>query len=138
MIQASELRLGISWIESYFVFHDGVSQISERPIKRLQVSLEDLKIISESKGFATYRPIPLTHEILLACGFEKHKNSNEYWTFWKLNNGWHICESHHDEPSAGVENGCFHYGEDYQKITSLHQLQNLYFALTNTELNYKP
>lgn len=82
-------------------------------------------------------PIPLTPEILLACGFG-YDRSNEYWTFYSLPNNWHIGESCHNEPSAGVEKGKFYWGENYKEIKSLHQLQNLYFALTGSELEYKP
>lgn len=77
-------------------------------------------------------PIPLTPEILRACTFEYEdmgddspyerwicKDYNELWV-WNYNNEeWMICLGN------GFEQGGFH---------SLHQLQNLYHALTNTEL----
>lgn len=96
-------------------------------------------IWSEGLAFETYgEPIPLTPDILQNAGFTKHKNSNEYWTFWWLANGWHIAESHHNEPSAGTEVGKFYWGDEYKEVKSLHQLQTLYFALTGKELTYKP
>lgn len=73
-------------------------------------------------------PIPLTEELLLKCGFEKHRDSyiddilpfdiswiNQCWT---LSYDTEFCTSYfcHD------------------KIEYLHQLQNIYFALTNEEL----
>lgn len=82
-------------------------------------------------------PIPLTPEILEKCGFKKHKNSNEYWTFWILPNEWRINQSHHNEPSAGVESGKFYWGEEYIEMTSLHHLQNFYFCHTGKELEVK-
>jgi len=85
-------------------------------------------------------PIPLTEEILLKCGFRMGKGkwgntfsimeSNgyvcmfdvEHWTDTDVNskyhNYWH---------TRGLLNG--------NKLKHLHQLQNLYFALTNQELN---
>ena len=68
-------------------------------------------------------PIPLTEEILLKFGFESKGN------FWfvkseikieKRNNGFSY----------------FRFREEI-KILSVHQLQNLYFALTGEELTFK-
>ena len=74
-------------------------------------------------------PIPLTPEILEKCGFE--------------NNGFY--RSHSDpymeiSPSAtgfilSVNGSEYEIGETFNH---LHQLQNLYFALTKAELNYQP
>lgn len=69
-------------------------------------------------------PIPLTEEILLKCGFDKFlkgiKCSDIYDTyrlgFFQIENHYGIYVFH------GVE------------IKHLHQLQNLYFALTGEEL----
>ena len=66
------------------------------------------------------KPIPLTEDILLKCGYWKleHKTINFVNTghsIWRLD-GRFYCE----------KNGV--------KINYLHQLQNLYFALTNQEL----
>lgn len=81
------------------------------------------------------QPIPISPEILLKCGFTKHENSNEYWNFWILSNGWHISEALHTEPSAGVKTGLCYWSDEYIEIKYLHQLQNLYFALTSQEMN---
>ena len=67
------------------------------------------------------RPIPLTPEILEKCGFE-----NSY----KFGMVWHNYLKRY----AVVVNG-----ESIENVPqNLHQLQNLYFALTGTELNYTP
>ncbi len=66
-------------------------------------------------------PIPLTKEWLLKFGFEfRVVYGNNFWT---LNNIL-IFED---------KNGNFEYSVGL-KIQSIHQLQNLYFALTNKEL----
>lgn len=82
-------------------------------------------------------PIPLSSEVLMKGGFTKSKHSNEYWSFWLLPNHWRISQAHHTEPSAGVEEGKFYYGDDYTEVKSLHHLQNLYFVLVGKQLEIK-
>lgn len=96
----------------------------------IQVGIQDLILISESVKGCNYEPIPLTEEWLLKCGFEsdtifgfniKYKKGNfELW-YSKQKNIFLVenlkiikCEPKY-----------------------LHQLQNLYFALTSTELIIK-
>lgn len=75
-----------------------------------------------------YEPIPLTEEILLKCGFEKGSNI--------------IGDCYYIEHDFGVSDfvlnitktSNFEIYELDLKIDYLHQLQNLYFALTNEEL----
>jgi hypothetical protein len=143
MIQVNELRIG-NWVETYSVMlagswydkegkQHGQDVLTEPTIRQKQIDILDLKIISESP-LATYRPIPLTPEILIACGFHKHNNAwvtadfdeknymKDYFTVWNMHEG----EYKLNTTQFAIE------------ITSLHQLQNLYFSLTQTELNYKP
>jgi hypothetical protein len=69
-----------------------------------------------------YEPIPLTEDWLLKFGFEK--------------------TSLHYFRKAGVliqaEDNCYecYLGSVVAKLEYVHQLQNLYFALTGTELEY--
>ena len=73
------------------------------------------------------KPIELTEEILLKCGFEKKEfdyfilkyGNNECYFSYKRNN-LELCRNMQTTASS--------------KIKYLHQLQNLYFALTNQEL----
>lgn len=71
------------------------------------------------------KPIELTEEILLKCGFEfKPKGEEVYEQFWICNDFeiWQHSEGFcHDFLNGG-------------DVNYLHQLQNLYFALTNEEL----
>lgn len=67
-----------------------------------------------------YKPIKLTEKILLKCGFEKEILEPIHYCIkgmciWKCNDMF-LCDKN------GVH------------IKHLHQLQNLYFALTNEEL----
>lgn len=87
-------------------------------------------------------PIPLTPEILDKCGFELRKRMSDRWAF---------LEGYYDYiPSQIVfkfsQDGLvvYTYDEQFEIIKEftylryIHQLQNLYFALTGEELNYKP
>lgn len=74
-----------------------------------------------------YEPIPLTEEWLLKfwfknVGIDKRKFCDVYFF-----NGVRLTLSN---------SGNMYYGK--LLISSVHQLQNLYFALTNEELIYKP
>ena len=71
-------------------------------------------------------PIPLTEEWLLKFGFEKKGVNRTRWTFWKID----LVED---------EKGIYSFDESriYIDIKYVHQLQNLYFALTNEELTYE-
>jgi hypothetical protein len=78
-------------------------------------------------------PIPLTPEILERCGFEEIYKSDftirfDYKLNGKIGAGWNLI------------NGHFHVryiGEKFTHVKHLHQLQNLYFALTGRELEIK-
>lgn len=77
-------------------------------------------------GYNDLRPIPLTPEILGNCGFRKdgltYKSKITLKQFFG-ENGKHFL--------FGYENANI-------DIFYLHQLQNLYFALTGEELTFKP
>jgi len=74
------------------------------------------------------KPIPLTEEILLKCGFEKRKdgdynlfNQSEVDIVLKSDFTSWTCDG------INFSVTCINY---------LHQLQNLYYAIANQELNY--
>lgn len=133
MIQAAELR-------GNWLIHEG---------EQMNLDTEQMHLLIGLNAFDELFPIPLTPEILIACGFK----ATEY-TKHKTNP--HIPQSIRDmdffdyrkytlliENPQGEYWRCF-YTTDPEtvaligKIESLHQLQNLYFGLTNTELNYQP
>jgi len=72
------------------------------------------------------KPIPLTEDWLLKFGFEK-KGS-----FYRIKNSRFVEVIMHDE---GID--VTNYSVLLPHIKSVHQLQNLYFALTNEELTIK-
>jgi len=114
-MEANEIRVG-NWLEW-----------NKKPFKVCAI----FRSVTENELWAKdnneLHPIPLTEEILLKCGFKYYKESNSYeldcgfsvpiWGKYDSENNLHVsCDE------IGIE---IHY---------LHQLQNLYFALTGQEL----
>lgn len=109
MIQPNELRIG-NWVN----YGD-----TNKPYK---IDLGDfVEIGMKEIDLSYFNPIPLTPEILEKAGFEY-----DQVTFFK--NDIHIGE---------FKSGLFLHStlnKVSPKITSVHQLQNLYFTLTGEEL----
>lgn len=74
-------------------------------------------------------PIPLTEESLIMYGFEEEVNS-KFVKFWRKS-GITIFHRYDLSPNE------FELSGFDLKIKHLNQLQNLYYALTNTELTIK-
>jgi hypothetical protein len=111
-MKASELRIG-----NYVYFHGDVEEIN----------IDHFNIFNIKKDGALL-PIPLTEEWLLRFGFEKNGNNQFILMegsvdilFNKDLNGW-TCD--------GIN-------FSINMTEHVHQLQNLYFALTGEELNFK-
>jgi hypothetical protein len=142
MINANELRIG-NWIADYeadssSVGHFQVEQLTKYVGSEIWIVYRNNSIKSKEVS-----PIELTEEILLKCGFIQSKNNYgntfhvldengftamftvEHWTKTEENskwkNNWH---------TTGLLKG--------NKLKYLHQLQNLYWCLTNEELIYTP
>lgn len=74
------------------------------------------------------QPIPLTHEILENCGFNRLTE--------KSYNGYKASIYSRSDIAIYFDDGILTWGLFLPlKIYYLHQLQNLYFALTGTELD---
>jgi hypothetical protein len=111
MVDSKELRIG-NWLQYPFI---GKSQIRDG---------SDIDNVYSDAGDA----IPLTSEILEACGFDKEgyffpTGVNEQYLQFR-NNTLSLCGS-----EACISGDCFDV-----KIEFLHQFQNLYFFLTGKEL----
>ncbi len=108
-MRANELRIG-NW-----VYYKGYGQVNFHSL--------DVLFIKHAKDF---NPIPLTPEILEACGFiwDSDDDGNTLAESYVLNNFvW----------SVGLKE-LYYNNEPVPHIEYLHQLQNLYFALIGTEL----
>ena len=85
----------------------------------------EVEIVDGGIGCNGTSPIPITKEWLLRLGFKKVGNREEYVVF-----GLRICKTTENEFI------CPDYDRDII-VNHLHQLQNLYFALTGQELTIK-
>ena len=115
-MNANELRIGNMVYKS---LKSGQGRTVINPI-----GCQDIVRIFEDIGSFNYAPIPITEDILLKCGFEYDFIS------YNLHFGidWH--------------NGVLRFSQGkgqtiFLPCTHLHQLQNLYFALTQKELTIK-
>lgn len=77
----------------------------------------------------SYFGIPITEQVLLDCGFKKKQ---DYIT------GVGLCYFYTKESVKYRIDSFFNIPVLSIKLKHLHQLQNLYFTLTGTELEYKP
>ncbi len=75
----------------------------------------------------TYKPIPITEEWLLQFGFEYFEENNSYQLFTEF--GFYIWGRINDGFNIYVNSD-----EVGENIKYIHTLQNIYFALTGTEL----
>lgn len=108
MIQASELRIG------NLVFLKSLNK---------NYTIEcgfDIEKIEDGEDAL---PIPLTEEWLIKFGFEKIGYE------WRLKQGWHWI--------SVDKNSFYILGKQLGLLENVHQLQNLYFALTGEELEIK-
>ena len=123
---ASELRIG-----NYVNI-----SLNDVEYNTIQIKVDERYYITQKNG--VYEPIPLTEDWLTKFGFKYINSNNSYLTYTKNNyylqmdvrkadNKWTIFD---DIISDLVE---------FAKvdITHVHQLQNLYFALTGKELKIK-
>jgi len=78
-------------------------------------------------------PIPLTEEWLIKCGFEKLSHYEEAHT--EEDYVWEIEAPR--SPVLFLVDGIFHEDNYGVKLQFVHQLQNLYYALTGSELTIK-
>jgi len=111
-MKARELRIG-NWVKS----GKGFYKVECITSKGLEYAIAD-NILWSGDG-VVFEPIPLTEEILLKCWFEPMQN----YTFILF-----IERNDNIVWQSDVEI-C-----NYKHVKYLHQLQNLYFALTNEEL----
>lgn len=82
-------------------------------------------------------PIPLTPEELEKCGFENKLSIAGFPTGLYQKNGLDIGYSG-DDIVLDQYSARFKSEGLFVKVKYLHQLQNLYYALTGEELEYKP
>jgi hypothetical protein len=126
-MEANELRLGN--LCEYFI-QDNVEK--DYWVKN-KIDIQDLELCLKEKEYFNklYRPIPLTDEVLEKCGLKKSKGqyAGAMWIKPKESRIFNLYP--HD--SYYRYTNCKAIGAT-PEIYHLHQLQNLYFALTGQEL----
>ena len=123
MIQANELRIG-----NYLQFGDKTMRAGNLVNGEFWY-VQDLDCV-RTVNLSDIEPIPLTEKILSKCGFEKvnHINNYSFFSYNRKNgNKNFICDIY--ENTTRINS--YSIGNHVQY---LHQLQNLYFALTGKEL----
>ena len=117
-MNAQELRIG-NYIHGWFNTNEGIEQ------KAFPISGKVIQEIEEW-GVHDYSPIPLTEDWLIRASGKKDQLAPYidfgYFELTKADNDWYFVEK------EGVRLCAIKY---------VHQLQNLYFALTGKELEIK-
>lgn len=126
MLQLNDLRIG-NWLEHKFLN------------KQFQVEGLGNDLIYNKEAcpvgihMSGYSPIILTNEVLNKCGL---KDAPTHTAFQVKSMNFDIKDNH--VIAAFEDNEFGHEKEDEIIVYHLHQMQNLYFALTGTELTYTP
>jgi hypothetical protein len=131
MIKANELRVG-SWV------YETIVDLENGGSKQVPTQVDGNRIKCVEMG-DTLRGIPISNEILLSCGFVFNDHSSSYRIF-SHKEEWILAAQQTMDKSffkigLPVDRRLDHY---MTSLIFLHQLQNLFFALTGTELNYNP
>ena len=138
-ILANELRLG-NYIELKFTDEVIQKSLGDK-FSVEQINYHHIKDLCVNDESVIYKPIPLTEEWLLNFGFIKDEyqakecgeDVGDLFSFKKI----YICKK---------ENDFFHYieidSDEFYSfcstlIINIHDLQNLYFAITRVELTLK-
>jgi hypothetical protein len=123
-MKAAELRIG-NWINTI----EGSAQVREiTDYERLAVGADKRVVDLQTAG-----PIPLTEEILLKAGFERYYNEYHHTNQFTRKDFKLILRSEKYEGYTPCSHGEYLYSKG-ERLKYLHQLQNLYYALTGQEL----
>jgi hypothetical protein len=81
-------------------------------------------------------PIPLDDKEIRALGFIKSAESDFYRNY-KYSNNFYLSLALKDEPNIGAKEGDVIYGENYDIINYVHQLQNVFAVRTNYKMELR-
>ena len=129
-MEAKELRIG-NYLN--FEFHK-----DSGGIEKVGVFLSDIEnLIYGGNRSKYYTPIPLTEEWLLKFGFVKDKKHNNCCDL-ELENNFYLQGVGYGKSNIKYEVILTDSNDnELTLVKHVHQLQNLYFALTNEELTIK-
>ncbi len=127
MINDNELRLG-----NYVYYGESIRQITmlQHSPQRMAIGVDNLITLHERIS-----PIPLSGELLVKCGFVL-KNEDDFFPYYRIKHTRinELVEYKFDISTIGDDEWRWIDGNANVPFYYLHQLQNLYFALTNSEL----
>lgn len=122
MINANELRIG-NYVSDNFASDSFFAQVKKLDFTRCHYG-------NFHSCYSDLKPIPITEEWLLKLGFENTYNS-DFQNKYELNSDRsviHVSFKTNEPVYVYVNNSYLRY------TIHIHQLQNLYFALTQKEL----
>ena len=119
-MEATELRIG-NWVNFKFGNKESDVMICWNDLRNFEMN------IKLDRFNDIYKPIPLTEEWLLKFGFKKTDDTCDF-VYWELDN-LTFCDVLPDNLEL--------INYELSPCKHVHQLQNLYFALTNKELELK-
>lgn len=134
MIQAKELRIR-NWIA---IPESGIQAVVKTiDEKRFAIHIDNIDLSPGENVFeySSAEPIQLTPEILKKCGFEK---TDDVFHLLKIKGMGVIQWGDDGSIGVGDSDDKFLFASNKNVCKYLHQLQNLYFALTGEELTYNP
>ena len=106
------------------------------------VDLKQVEILHKDKILIDFQPIPLTEEWLLKFGFSLMKDTTPYnYRIHKSKMFFYIRYGSFTTDGGKTDligfNGLFIANKFTRVIKYVHELQNIYFALTGEELTFK-
>lgn len=120
MIKATELRIG-NWV----LIRDNLLCVKGISKKVSLGNTPDSEFVHDEFDCSVIKPVPLTPEMLERCGFERVYSSLVFGDYY-------LYDAPDFEGNWWFKN--LEHNFKVVKIKYLHQLQNLYFALTGEEL----
>lgn len=127
MISCYELRIG-----NYVLVDENLQEILiiANKIASTTSTGENNEQVGSEHSLEHIQPVPLTDDILKQCGFVYH----QYFKFWQL-----ITTGIRSEMNISPDYEVIDFMRKpvLKKLTSLHQLQNIYFMLKGRELKFE-
>lgn len=134
-MKANEWRIG-NYIYNYINGYRCLCKVNSIDINGIRVWDFIKEVKDDTNQSYTYEtfPIPLTEEWLIKFGLNETKDQDlfrvNYVNYHKGSNTFSYCIDYYFSEEGYVENM-------FKEIKYVHELQNLYFALTNEELTIK-
>lgn len=127
MISCYELRIG-NYVLVDENLHE-VSSVTSTTVSTLDTEKNEQHEQEAEHSSQNIQPVLLTDDILQQCGFVYH----DYFKFWQL-----IATGIRSEMNISPDYEVIDFMRKpiLKKLTSLHQLQNIYFLLKGRELQF--